>query len=211
MTKNDSREYGWVSPEALGSASYLNPIIFDILSKYQIKKVVDLGCGNGFLAGEISKKGYEVAGVEYDYGGYSIAKKAYPAIAFFNIGVQDQVPPELANMGPFDAVVSTEVIEHLFSPHQLPKFASGILRKNGLLILSTPYHGYLKNLIISLLGKWDSHHTALWHGGHIKFWSRKTIASLLAQNGFNVIDFYGSGRMPFLWKSMIIVAQATES
>jgi hypothetical protein len=71
-------------------------------------------------------------------------------------------------------------------------------------VISTPYHGYLKNLAIALAGKFDSHATALWNGGHIKFWSRKTLTSLLEQNGFRVESFIGAGRLPYLWKSMIL-------
>ena len=52
----------------------------------------------------------------------------------------------------------------------------------------------------------DSHFTALWDGGHIKFWSRRTLSLLLDECGFQIIDFEGAGRVPFLWKSMIVVA-----
>jgi hypothetical protein len=43
--------------------------------------------------------------------------------------------------------------------------------------------------------------------GHIKFWSRKTISQLLNENGFRVVRFIGAGRLPLVWKSMIVVAQ----
>ena len=61
---------------------------------------------------------------------------------------------------------------------------------------------------MAILDKWDFHHTALWHGGHIKFWSRKTLTQLLEANGFRVTEFHGAGRLPWLWKSMILVAKA---
>lgn len=48
------------------------------------------------------------------------------------------------------------------------------LNDKGDIIISTPYHGYLKNLTLSLLNKWDSHMSPLWHRGHIKLWSKKT-------------------------------------
>lgn len=75
-------------------------------------------------------------------------------------------------------------------------------------MISTPYHGYLKNLALSVFNKWDKHHTPLWHGGHVKFWSRKTLTQLLEANGFKVTEFHGAGRLPWLWKSMILVAKA---
>ena len=127
---------------------------------------------------------------------------------FYNLGVQDDPDVVVAAEGLFDAVVSTEVIEHLFSPHLLPQFARALLRENGKLIVTTPYHGYLKNLALSVAGKWDHHHTALWHGGHIKFFSRTTLTKLLEENGFRVVAFHGVGRAPYLWKSMMLECEA---
>ena len=65
------------------------------------------------------------------------------------------------------------------------------------MIISTPYHGYLKNLVLALTNKWDAHLNPFWDGGHIKFWSRKTISRLLSENGFRVIQFIGSGTITF--------------
>jgi hypothetical protein len=81
------------------------------------------------------------------------------------------------------------------------------LKPDGYLVLTTPYHGYFKNLVLSILGKWDAHLSPLWEGGHIKFWSRATLTRLLAEANFEVIDFAGVGRVPYLWKSMVLVAR----
>ncbi len=81
--------------------------------------------------------------------------------------------------------------------------------KNGgsELILSTPYHGYLKNIILSIFNKWDDYHTVFWQGGHVKFWSKNTLNQLLINHGFKITAFKGCGRIPFIWKSMIISAK----
>ncbi len=81
------------------------------------------------------------------------------------------------------------------------------LKKNGILIITTPYHGYLKNFLIALFNGFDKHANPLDICGHIRFFSKKTISILLEQNGFKVLDFLGAGRMPYLWKSMIIIAR----
>lgn len=107
---------------------------------------------------------------------------------------------------PFDAVVSTEVIEHLYDPRSFARNVYHLLRPGGLAILSTPYHGYVKNVALAVTGKFDAHFTALWDGGHIKFWSRKTILSLLEETGFQLRACTGAGRMPYLWKSMVVSA-----
>jgi 2-polyprenyl-3-methyl-5-hydroxy-6-metoxy-1,4-benzoquinol methylase len=208
-TNIDSNQYGWESALEPDSCSYVQPKVIEILRALGVQRVCDLGSGNGSLAGNLYDAGWDVVGVEPDGEGVEISRKQYPGISFHNLGVQDDAQIVLkAEGGAFDAVVSTEVVEHLYSPHLLPIFARELLNDGGYLIVSTPYHGYLKNLALSIFGKWDSHHTPLWHGGHIKFWSRRTLSYLLEQTGFSVVAFYGVGRVPWLWKSMIIVGRA---
>lgn len=206
-TENMVDDYGWSSTEGPNSCGYITPRILQNLKELGVRRVLDLGAGNGALCAQLASSGYDVVGVEYDKGGIEVARKAHPAIPFHRFGVQDD-PTQLRQLEqPFDAVVSTEVIEHLFSPHLLPRYAAGVLKPGGMLVISTPYHGYLKNLALAIFGAWDDHHTPLWHGGHIKFWSRKTLTKLLQDNGFEVIGFSGVGRIAYLWKSMVLVAR----
>jgi 2-polyprenyl-3-methyl-5-hydroxy-6-metoxy-1,4-benzoquinol methylase len=207
MTDNNVEEYGWTTAQGPESCGYIAPRILELLKQLRVKRVLDLGAGNGSLCSQLSSSGFEPVGVEYDEGGVEVAKRSYPSIPFYRFGVQDDPAQLMAEERHFDAVVSTEVIEHLFSPHLLPRYAAKTLQDGGYLIITTPYHGYLKNLALSLANAWDKHHTPLWHGGHIKFWSRQTLTQLLADNGFKVVSFGGVGRLPYLWKSMVLVAQ----
>ena len=210
MSGNVVDNYGWDTGEGPESCGYVAPAILKLLTGYGAKRVVDVGAGNGALCAFLKAGAPEcyVAGIEYDAEGVAMACREHATIRFHKQGVQDDPATVMAIEGdPFDAVVSTEVIEHLFSPHLLPRYAAGLLRESGLLIVTTPYHGYLKNLAMSLVDGWDKHHTPLWHGGHIKFWSRATLSRLLAENGFDVIQFSGVGRLPYLWKSMVLVAR----
>ena len=207
MSDNVVDNYGWSSSDNPRSCGYIVPRILSILRELGVQRVLDVGAGNGALCSELLREGYRVAGVEYDKQGVEVARSNYPSIPFYNLGVQDDPATLLEEEEPFDAVVSTEVVEHLFSPHLLPMFAKGVLREGGHLVVTTPYHGYIKNLALSLMNKWDDHHTPLWHGGHIKFWSRNTLAQLLHENGFMVVASSGVGRLPYLWKSMVVVAR----
>jgi SAM-dependent methyltransferase len=138
-------------------------------------------------------------------------RRAAPGARIETLGVEADAALLREEHGAFDAVVSTEVIEHLHAPHRLPALAAGLLQPGGWLIVSTPFHGYWKNLALSLAGRWDHHHTALWYGGHVKFWSRRTLSQLLQDNGFEVVGFHGVGRLPWLWKSMVLVARRTSA
>lgn len=183
------------------TAAYLAKVVHQVLNDTGAKTVLDAGCGNGALVGYLAAFGYQATGVDVSTSGIEIARTHFPA-SRFEIATFDATPP-----GQFDAVCSTEVIEHLYSPHLLASYSFAALKPGGTLIISTPYHGYFKNLAIAALGKWDSHHTALWHGGHIKFWSRSTLTNLLEDAGFRVTKFLGAGRLPFFWKSMVLVAR----
>jgi 2-polyprenyl-3-methyl-5-hydroxy-6-metoxy-1,4-benzoquinol methylase len=197
MSKTD--DYGW-DAEAPESSGYITPAILEIAADANAKTALDAGCGNGVLAAALAKRGLEVTGVDGDARGIEIARKTFPDVRF-EVGQFADAPP-----GTYDFVASTEVVEHLYAPHELARYCFEALKPGGTLAISTPYHGYWKNLALSLTDAWDKHHTANWHGGHIKFWSRATLSQLLREAGFEIVGFRGVGRLPYLWKSMIIVA-----
>lgn len=199
-----TEDYGWTAHDP-GSSGYIAPEVLRQLRGLGAKSVLDAGCGNGSITGLLAREGFTVTGVDGDAGGIAIAQANHPQVPF---AVADFAHDGAAVAGaPFDAVVSTEVVEHLYAPHQLARFAWEALKPGGHFIVTTPYHGYLKNLALSLMDKWDHHHTALWHGGHIKFWSRATLGDLLAAQGFEPVSFGGVGRLPWLWKSMVMTVR----
>ena len=76
-------------------------------------------------------------------------------------------------------------MEHVYSPRQWAAAAYASLKPGGVLICSTPNHGYLKNCTLALSGKLDAHFTAL--------------TALLQEAGFQVVFFRGAGRWPWLF------------
>lgn len=197
------QEYGYHSSDATYQGDYLLKAVVPPCRERRATQILDLGCGNGFLTRQLADAGFQMTGCDPSTSGIAAARSAAPGIRFEVAGVDD--PPAVIGTNAFDAVVSLEVVEHLSAPRNLPRFAHAVLKPGGYLIVSTPYHGYLKNLVIALLGKWDAHHDPLWDGGHIKFWSSATLRRMIEHEGFAFEAFVGAGRMPWLWKSMVLV------
>lgn len=169
-------------------------------------RVLDIGCGNGYTAGMLLNEGCDVTGVDLSEEGIDLARKTYPTGRFELMSADEHLLRNL-DCEPFDLVVSTEVVEHLYAPRSFLRGAFSALKRSGKFICTTPYHGYLKNLAISLAGKWDSHANPLWDGGHIKLWSRKTLGLALREAGFHNLSFRGAGRLPFFWMTMVMSAE----
>ena len=76
---------------------------------------------------------------------------------------------------------------------------------NTKIIISTPFHGFIKNLLIMFSGKFDDHFSPLWEHGHIKFFTKKTLMQICKRNNFKVEKIYYSGRIYPVSKSIIFI------
>ncbi len=201
---NPALAYPYDSAAPFCSAAYLLPVLRDALRGLpEDARVLDLGCGNGSVIAALAQPGWSVTALDCSRDAIAIARPAHPDIDFRIADVTE--PLDLAPAG-FDAVLSAEVIEHILNPRGLLRNAHRALREGGRLVLTTPYHGYWKNLALAAAGRLDAHWNPLWDAGHIKFFSRATLARLLEETGFTAPHFRGAGRLPWLWKSMVFTA-----
>jgi 2-polyprenyl-6-hydroxyphenyl methylase/3-demethylubiquinone-9 3-methyltransferase len=205
--------YDWREAVPEPSHAYLDPVVLRALVDWQRRaasprgrvRVFDAGCGNGALLRTLYGRHYDVAGCELSSTGVALARETLGSrVRIEQMSVYDDLAA-VFGLG-WDVVVATEVIEHLFAPRLFVRRALALLAPGGALLLTTPYHGYLKNVALAVTGSLDRHFTALWDGGHIKFWSYATLTALLREAGFGHFRFYGAGRIPGLWKSMVVLA-----
>jgi 2-polyprenyl-3-methyl-5-hydroxy-6-metoxy-1,4-benzoquinol methylase len=200
------KDYGFTNDDPSHTFYYLRQPLLALLNKNTNRCILDLGCGNGHLVNFLISKGFNAYGTDASENGIAIANKNNPGKFFVQDLSTGKLPVGIQNLN-FDTIISTEVIEHLYDPAGFIDLCKAVLNTKGQIIISTPYHGYLKNLSISFFNKWDAHFSPMWHGGHIKFWSKASLSKLLTSAGFTVTAFRGCGRAPFFWKSMIIKAQ----
>lgn len=205
MTTPTYTEFEWQT-EAAGngeSGEKLTRVFVACVKKLDgVRSICDLGCGNGHISGRLAALGYQVIGVDASASGIQIARRAYPAVEFVHALIDRNL-----DVGQFDLVISSDVIEHLYRPSDLLEATSSQLKPGGQVLLGTPYHGYLKNLVLAMTGKLDAHFSALHDGGHIKFFSVNTLSKLMRAHGFDDLSFTYYGRGPWLWKNMICHAR----
>lgn len=182
---------------------YLWKNVVDALRQTDAHRVIDVGCGNGALARYLALQGFDVVGVDPSESGIEAGRAASAELDLHIGSAYDDLT---SRFGTFNAVISLEVVEHVFYPRRFAKTLFDLLKPGGTAVVSTPYHGYWKNLALAVSGRLDNHFTALWDYGHIKFWSVRTLGQLLREAGFVQVDFRRVGRFAPLAKSMIAVA-----
>jgi 2-polyprenyl-6-hydroxyphenyl methylase/3-demethylubiquinone-9 3-methyltransferase len=205
-TAVDISGYTYEDPELNASHDYLVPALLEELASLGLSpaqtRLFELGCGNGSVAEVLTRQGYQITGVDASAQGIEQAKRRYPHL---NLQLGSAYDRLADTYGRFPVVVSLEVVEHLFAPRVFARTLFDLVEPSGTAIVSTPYHGYWKNLALALTGRLDHHFTALWDYGHIKFWSMATLRQLLQEAGFRSITFRRVGRVPALAKSMIAI------
>lgn len=206
--KDDITGYKWSSGSLSCAHDYLLPTLLSELERIRslvpAQRVFDLGCGNGSVAWILTQEGWKVRGVDPSIEGIKRAQASYPSLELQIGSAYDDL---VSLYGQFPVVTSLEVVEHVYAPRDYANTLFSLVEPGGVAIVSTPYHGYWKNLSLAMTGKMDSHFTALWDHGHIKFWSIKTLTVLLSEAGFTDIRFKRVGRVPLLAKSMMAIAR----
>src|SRR5262249_468610 len=128
---------------------YLLPVVRTELATFFTtgidRRIFDLGCGNGSVAAALTCDGFEVCGVDPSIEGIGQAEAAHPTLSLRLGSAYD----DLAGWyGSFPAVISLEVVEHLYAPREFARTLFQLVDPGGIALVSTPYHGYWKNLAL---------------------------------------------------------------
>lgn len=194
---------GYADPAPMTTHPYVVHLVLQLAESFNPRRVLDIGCGKGVVLGQLGRRGCVTVGIDKNEERIALARRLHPG-GRFEVMSADELVRERLGEQPFDLVISTEVVEHLSDPGALARGCFAALRPGGRAIVSTPYHGWLKNVLIAATGRFDHHVDPLSPDGHVKFWSRRTLGRLLTTAGFVNLRFHGSGRLPLLWKSIVM-------
>lgn len=166
--------------EGYGRNDYLSPItviryneILDYLEKYRkTNNLIDVGCGIGLFAEVAIKRGWNVYGTEYTDEAIEINRQKGVNMMQGKLNANNYSPDF------FDAITSFEVIEHINNPIEEMNNFYKILRKGGIVYITTPnFNSLSRNL---LKNDW----TVITYPEHLSYYTPKTLKHLMQECGF---------------------------
>lgn len=143
-------------------------------------KILDVGCGTGVNAKYFKEMGHDVFGI--DISKVAIDNFVKTGFDGMQCDILKGIPKEDNS---FDLVFASEVIEHVEDYEFFLSELRRVLKKDGLLVLSTINSAFWPFRILAVLGKTLSE---VQHPGHIRFFSKRTLAKSIKDAGFHSIN-----------------------
>lgn len=172
--------------------------------------VLDVGCGNGVISRSLGQQGYNVLGIDVSDKAIekAISLNTLPNVSFKVLSAEQLV----AEGKKYDAVICSEVLEHLHHPEILLKTLYLSLSDNGVLIVTVPngkgpremfvtkpfitlqkknnFTWKLLQKIKNILGyKGTTAQSDASDLTHIQFFTKKTLEQLATANDFKITKF----------------------
>jgi 2-polyprenyl-6-hydroxyphenyl methylase/3-demethylubiquinone-9 3-methyltransferase len=155
-------------------------------------RIADIGCGGGLVTEPLCRLGADVTGI--DAGEDNIkAARLHAAQQGLAIDYKATTVEELAEAGKekFDVVTALEIIEHVADPELFIASCCKLVKKNGMLILSTlnrtPKSFALGIIAAEYILRWLPAGTHDWK----KFVKPSELARPLKQHGLKTVDISG--------------------
>jgi 2-polyprenyl-3-methyl-5-hydroxy-6-metoxy-1,4-benzoquinol methylase len=171
--------------------------------------VLDVGCGNGVIARSLGKLGFKVLGIDVSEKAIEKANQlnVYPSVQFKVISAE-----QLNTEGKkYDAVICSEVLEHLSKPETLLKTLHQCLADDGFLIVTVPNgNGPRETFVTKPVIALQKKNNLTWkiiqkikklfgYNGttvqsdasdltHIQFFTKQTLEQLANKNDFNIVN-----------------------
>ncbi|MBP1040773.1 methyltransferase domain-containing protein [Vagococcus sp. BWB3-3] len=157
--------------------------LIDLLKPKPGEKILDIGCGTGDLAQEITTYGASIVGVDKSLNMVNQARKKFPDLTF-----QAGDATELTFSNEFDAVFSNATLHWVKEPEKALSSIFQSLKKGGRLVAELGGQGNCQTLTDSLIRGFEK--TDIVYNQEFFPWFFPSIGDylvLMEKSGFNVI------------------------
>ena len=138
-------------------ANFRNPWIASRIQEffsYRAKKprILDVGCGAGFLSNHLAREGFDVTAVDLSVSCLQVAKQRDETKTVkYMVADAYHLPFEA---GSFDIVTCTDLLEHVSNPQVILNEVSRVLAMNGFFFFHTYNRNWLSWMMVSLFNRW---------------------------------------------------------
>jgi 2-polyprenyl-3-methyl-5-hydroxy-6-metoxy-1,4-benzoquinol methylase len=172
-----------------GRNDFLSPITIkrynEILDSFEPfrnnGRLLDVGCGIGYFLEVAKTRGWEVYGTEFTDEAVEICSKKGIIINKGVLNVENYKPDF------FDIITSFEVIEHINNPREELNNFNILLRKGGLVYITTPNFNSL------LRYRLKSYYNVIVYPEHLSYYTPKTLTKVFHLSGFKKIKVQATG------------------
>jgi len=148
-------------------------------------RILDLGCGGGHNGAMLKKAGArEVVGVEVDMRASEEARTRLDAVVRCDLAHLD---PAALGEQPFDAVLASDVLEHLVEPDVVLAQALTRLRPGGAVVVSLPNVANVYVFANLLAQRWPRKDSGIFDRTHLRFFAKRDMVALLENAGLRVV------------------------
>ena len=160
--------------------------------------LLEVGCGFGECSAYMAKQlGFRVTGADIFLGPH-LTQEQYPGMQFLQFNANNRFP--LADAS-FDVAVAMMVMEHVFEPFDFLRELHRVLKPGATLYLNVPLLSAIQHRMTVLFGGLPTTSSAgwfekrTWDGGHLHFFTVKTLSALMAACGFRMHTMQAVGRL----------------
>jgi 2-polyprenyl-3-methyl-5-hydroxy-6-metoxy-1,4-benzoquinol methylase len=155
-------------------------LVLDLVPDVVPLRILDVGCGPGWVAAELRRRGHHVTGVDL------IADDGIDERTdrFVTADVEQGLPDDVGEG--YDVVIAADVIEHVRNPDDLLADLAGRMDPRGRIIASVPNfaHWYPRARVAA--GLFDYDQRGILDRTHVRFFTRRSFRRVLASTGLEV-------------------------
>ena len=165
------------------------------------QRVLDAGCGEGTFTALQADAGTAPVGVEISERALARAGARHPGLDF---QLTREDGPLAFDDASFDVVWASEVLAHIGDTARFLSELRRVLRPRGRLLVTTPYHGRVKNAALALT-RFEAHFDP--RGPQLRFYTPRSLRTLLSDFGFDQVRVRGAGGPPLVRRLILASAR----
>lgn len=146
-----------------------------------VKLILDVGCGSGWVAKTFQNDYKKIISLDISKSNPLKVKELYPSPNHFQVVADSFKLPITSNS--IDCIIASEIIEHVVNPKDFLNELFRVVKREGTLIVSTPYKEKIKYYLCIHCNKKSP------ANGHLHSFNEEKLESLLDKSEIKKINY----------------------